>query len=184
MKDHHKTTMKVGERIFENRSSKTAKIKAAYNAAELLKKCGASFLQMVESKFARMFFKILVVESDKHMAKYIRNILKNVCGFTQVYNVLTVEDAIKLIDKGVKFQLILSGFRLDGKQNGYKLYEKINEIKKVPPFVMVTGASDYEIKNLTSIGIPVIKKPFSIQQITTLVLSYYIKFLEPILTKE
>lgn len=184
MTEKFKSHMKVGERLFENRSSKTAKLKAAYNAADLLEKCGTSFLQMAESKFARSFFKVLIVESDKGMAKYIRKILKDICGFKQVYCVPTVEDAIKLLEKGTKFNLILSGYRLDGVDNGYKLYEYIAELDKVPSFVMITGATDYEIKNLRGVGVPVVKKPFSVQQISTLVLSYYLKFIEPILLKD
>lgn len=177
----YKNHMKVGDRIYENKATNTNKLKAAYNAAELLMKSGSSFLQMSESKFARMFFKILIVEYDRQMAHYIKKILKDCCGFSKICCVYSAEDAKTLIKKGDRFNLVISGYRLDENPDGYELYEEIKNLEKSPKFLMVTGASDYEVDNLKDAGISVLRKPFDIEQISKIVLCYYIKFLEPLL---
>jgi two-component system, LytTR family, response regulator LytT len=91
------------------------------------------------SKINRMAHRILIVEDELVVSKYIEACLKNL-GYDIADIVTTGEDAISKADS-IRPDLILMDIRLNGKMTGTEAAVKIKEIMDVP-IVFLTAYAD------------------------------------------
>lgn len=117
-------------------------------------------LSWLESAVAKSQFKVLVVDDEPGLAK-INSDLIRIEGFSNVDEVHSVEGAKQAIN-AKQYDLVVSDYRLDYKNDADKIYDFLAERKNmkrhVPDFVVCSGYGLNEMRNLAAKGVPTLEK--------------------------
>lgn len=134
-------------------------------------------LQLIESRILRSTFKILLVENDFEVSKLNKKFLVK-DGFKNITYVLSAEEALKYLETH-EVHLILSDYRLGGKSklNGYSLWSLIKQKVKPPRFMMISGFTDFETRELEKAGVRLLTKPYAKEDLNKMVRAFYLKHL-------
>ncbi len=87
--------------------------------------------------------KILIVDDDHTVRTFLERFLKDK-GYADIQSAKTGEDALKIIQKEEKIDLVLLDIKLPG-MGGLEVLRKIKEMKKDTGVIMITGFPDEKI---------------------------------------
>ena len=152
--------------------------KSFYNDLYLEEDSELTKINQVEAMILKNTFKILLVE-DKPQINKINKTMLAASGFKNIVSVTSAEEGWELIQNDPKIRLILSDYRFGekGEMNGYRLWEKVSRLKNGPKFMIVSGFSDFETRELERAGIPLLAKPYTSKELNKIVSAFYLKHL-------
>jgi signal transduction histidine kinase/CheY-like chemotaxis protein len=109
---------------------------------------------------------VLLVEDNMEVASGVAAVLE-VFG-AQVRHEITADDALRVLDSGESFDLVLSDIQMPGQLNGIDLAERVRASWPTLKIALMTGYAD-ELERARHIGIPILAKPFDIDELHALV---------------
>lgn len=138
----------------------------------------SSKIQQIESKILKNTFKILLVEDEPQINRINKAILAN-NGFKNVVMVNSAEAGLEIVRKDSQIKLILSDYRFGerNEMNGYIFWEEVSKLKNPPKFMIISGFSDFETRELERAGIALLAKPYTSKELNQIVKSFYLKHL-------
>jgi signal transduction histidine kinase/CheY-like chemotaxis protein len=110
---------------------------------------------------------ILLVEDNEEVAAGVAAVLATFgCD---VRHELTADKAFDVLNEGGRFDLVLSDIQMPGKLNGIDLAEKVRGTWPTQRIALMTGYAD-EFERARHTGVPILAKPFNIDELRELVL--------------
>jgi CheY-like chemotaxis protein len=111
---------------------------------------------------------VLVVEDDEPLQEIVHDALKD--GGFDLTMVASGQEAVSMIESGVvKYSALVTDINLKGPMKGWEIARLVRQIDPVFPIVYITGAAADE---WASEGVPnsiLLKKPFALAQLVTVV---------------
>lgn len=134
-----------------------------------------------ESYRCRREFHILIVEDSLELRDMYKMYLKE-WGFLKIYTATDGLDAMELMSR-YKYDLILTDFSMPN-MNGYALWRHTQEINYKGSFVMISGYSKDQFKNLRKAGILCLPKDEClVTNLKKVSVGYYLKKLDKAIQK-
>ncbi len=121
---------------------------------------------MEETRLAALQGSVLLVEDNEEVAAGVAAVLE-VFG-VRVHHATTAHDALRVLNEGESFDLVLSDIQMPGQLNGIDLAERVRASWPSLKIALMTGYAD-EIERARHIGIPILAKPFDIDELHALV---------------
>jgi CheY-like chemotaxis protein len=111
---------------------------------------------------------ILLVEDNEEVAAGLAAVLE-VFGWRAQHE-LTGDAALRLLDDGKTFDLILSDIQMPGVNNGIDVAEKVRRRWPRQAVALMTGYAD-ELERAKHAGVAILSKPFNIDDLQALLQS-------------
>lgn len=119
--------------------------------------------------------RILLVEDDPQAAQLLTGIIRTLNPKTQVEWATSSEGAKVLLEKGIRFAMILADQQLAGKETGVQLWEQYRSAGGRIPFVVLSGMAQHDFFNLfgpTRVAPSFLGKPIRAKEITQVLANY------------
>jgi CheY-like chemotaxis protein len=114
---------------------------------------------------------ILLVEDNEEVAAGLAAVLE-VFGWKAQHE-LTGDAALRLLDDGKTFDLILSDIQMPGVNNGIDVAEKVRRRWPRQAVALMTGYAD-ELERAKHAGVAILSKPFNIDDLQALLQSVHV----------
>ncbi len=109
---------------------------------------------------------VLLVEDNEEVAAGVAAVLE-VFG-CKVHHEPTADAALNVLNTGGTFDLVLSDIQMPGKLSGIDLAEKVRRSWPAQKIALMTGYAD-ELERARHLGVPILAKPFDIDELRELV---------------
>lgn len=156
-------------------SPKVAKMKAFWDARDLLSNLDRKAIEQKEIKLARLGFKILIVEAVPALCEIYKDFLEDY-GFSNIDVVHDGREALFMC-KEKDYDLVLCNYNVPS-VDGYRLSRALNMMCHLANFVMISGYDTNQFRNLKKAGIialPISGTSKVLASICTLASGYYTK---------
>jgi CheY-like chemotaxis protein len=108
---------------------------------------------------------VLLVEDNEEVAAGLAAVLE-VFGW-QARHELSGDAALRVLDEGATFDLILSDIQMPGVNNGIDVVEKVRRTWPNQAVALMTGYAD-EFERAKDAGVTILSKPFNIDDLQAL----------------
>jgi CheY-like chemotaxis protein len=108
----------------------------------------------------------LLVEDNHEVAAGLAAVLE-IMGH-DVTHLTSADDALRALQAGEQFALVLSDVQMPGKLSGIDLAEWLKTNRPKQPVALMTGYAD-ELERARRTGVPIFAKPFDAQELAQLI---------------
>lgn len=172
--------VKLGEDLFGKKEKQSYR----QTLEEESKQRTRTNLEKTESKFARGFFRVLIVNDKPEETAALVRLIRDELGFTTIKVATSIKEGLNNLVTEKPYDLVLSMYRTRSEDvDGYDLYKQIREWKKSPQFLIVDAYTAEERENLAKVGLVVLPFPPTQGQIAILINGFYVRKLQKIMDK-
>lgn len=109
---------------------------------------------------------VLLVEDNQEVAEGLAAVLE-IMGH-DVTHLASADEALRALQAGEEFALVLSDVQMPGELNGIELAEWLKTNRPKQPVALMTGYAD-ELERARRTGVPIFAKPFDAQELAPLI---------------
>jgi CheY-like chemotaxis protein len=106
---------------------------------------------------------ILLVEDDSEVAALVGEMLRSI-GY-EVVHAASAAAALGALANGRKVDLVFSDIMMPGGTNGVELAREVRRRRADLPILLTSGFSEAVRKDADALGIPVLSKPYGLQEL-------------------
>lgn len=170
--------VKLGEPLFGGKEKSTYKQTLITETRQQT----FSNLNKIELKFAKCFFRILIIHDKEQECAALVRLIRDDLQFTQVKVTTTMDDAWEALSVDKPYDVVLSIYRTtSGAVDGFDLFRNLKELKKIPEFFIVDSYTEEEYANLAKAGVLILPQPISKGQIELFINGFYVRKMQKIM---